>query len=390
MKMKKLWPFAFYFLLFAGAASVSPFIVLYYQELGFTGAQIGLLTGVTPLVTFFSAPLWTGFADATGRHRLLMGLAILGGVVTLFVYPLLGAFVPVLLIAILLNVFLAPITPFADSASMSMLADEKEMYGRIRLGGTIGYGLAALIAGMLVQNYGLRFAFWGCATLFTLGFFVSQKLVYSQLSLDHPIKGRVRTLLAEPRWLLFLVLAFAGGSSLAAFNNYLFPYMQELGANESMMGLALMIGTLAEIPVLFFGNRLVRRLKPYGLLMVSMLVTGLRFLLFAASGTPGLILVVQLLNGLTIPALWIAGVSYADENAPAGMSATAQGLFSGVSMGFGMAVGGLVGGPLLESVGGRGLFFAFGVVVLVIMAIVALIQRRLPVEQPVVPGVVID
>jgi len=387
--MRKLWPFTFYFLLFAGIASVMPFIVLYYQGLGFTGAQIGLLTGIAPLITLFSAPLWTGLADATRRHRLMMSLAILFGVITLFIFPLLSAFAPVLLIAVLLNFFVAPITPFADSATMFMLADKKEMYSRIRLGGTIGYGLAALIAGVLVQNHGLRFSFWGCAILFLLGFIVSQKLVYGQLKADNPIRGRVRTLLTNPRWLLFLTLAFAGGSALAAFNNYFFSYMQELGANESMMGLALMVGTVSEIPVLFFGNRLIKRLKPYGLLMVSMAVTGLRFLLLAASGTPGLVLVIQLLSGLTIPAVWVAGVSYADENAPPGMSTTVQGLFNAMFLGFGMAVGGFVGGPLLDSLGGRGLYFVFGVAVLTIVAIVALVQRRLPVEQQAAPNVVI-
>ena len=62
-KMNKVWPFTFYFFLFAGIAFISPFLVLYYQELGFSGTQIGLLTGVSPLVTFFSATLWTGLAD---------------------------------------------------------------------------------------------------------------------------------------------------------------------------------------------------------------------------------------------------------------------------------------------------------------------------------------
>jgi PPP family 3-phenylpropionic acid transporter len=388
--MRKLWPFTFNFLLFAAIACVVPFIVLYYQELGFTGTQIGLLTGITPLITFFSAPLWTGLADATRRHRLMMSLAILVGVITLSVFPLLNGFVPVLLIAFLLNTFVAPVTPFADSATMFMLADEKEMYSRIRLGGTIGYGLVAPIVGVLVQDHGLRFAFWGCAALFLLSFIVSQKLVYGQLKADSPARGRVRTLMSDPRWLLFLIVAFAGGSALAAFNNYLFPYMKELGANESTMGLALTVGMISEIPTLFFANRLIKRLKSYGLLMLSMVVTGLRMLLFAASGTPSLVLFIQLLNGLTFPAMWVAGVSYADENAPAGMSTTAQGLFSATVFGFGTAVGGFIGGPLLESIGGRGLYLVFGAAVLAMVAIVALIQRRLPAGQKISPNVVID
>jgi len=90
---------------------------------------------------------------------------------------------------------------------------------------------------------------------------------------------------------------------------------------------------------------------------------------------------VQLLNGLTFPAMWVAGVSYAYENAPAGMGTTAQGIFSATVFGLGTAVGGFAGGLLLESVGGRGLHLVFGVVLLAVVAIVTLIQRRLPAEQ---------
>jgi PPP family 3-phenylpropionic acid transporter len=258
------------------------------------------------------------------------------------------------------------------------LGEEKEMYSRIRLGGTVGYGLAAPIAGMLVQSHGLRVGFWGCATLLLLGLVVSQKLVYGQLRRDNPASAGVRTLMSNPRWLPFLIVAFAGGAGLAALNNYLFAYMKELGANESTMGVALTVGTLSEIPILFFGNRLIKRLRPDGLLVLSMVITGLRMLLFAACRTPSSVLFVQLLGGLTFPAFWVAGVSYADENAPAGMRTTALGLFNATAMGFGMAVGGFIGGPLLTSVGGRGLYAVFAAAVLATVAIAALIEGRLP------------
>lgn len=388
--MRKIWPFTFNFLQNSSVAFVLPFIVLYYQGLGFTGTQIGVLTGIVPLIVTFSAPFWTGLADATRKHRLMMSLAILVGSITLIVYPLLDSFLPVLLIAFLLYFFIAPVTPFADSATMYMLADEKDMYSRIRLGGTIGYGLAAPLAGVLVQNYDLKAAFWGSAVILLIGFFVSQKLVYNQQKSDNRARGRVSTLLSNPRWILFLIVALAGGLALAVFNNYLFPYMKELGADESTMGLALMVGMASEIPALFFGNRLIKLFKSYGLFILSMVITSIRLILYALSTTPNLVLVVQLLNGLTFPLMWVAGVSYANENASEGMSTTAQGLFSAMVLGIGMAAGGFIGGLLLESIGGRGLYMVFGTGVLVIVAIVALIQRRLPAVQNTSFGIVID
>ncbi len=380
--MNGMWPFSFNFMMFAGYAAAGPFFVLFYQSLGFTGTQIGLLTGIGPLITLVSAPWLTRFADRTSRHRLVMTLSLGVGVCAYVALPMLRAFPVVLLVGILVSIFFAPVTPLADSAALFMLSDRKEMYGRIRLGGTVGYGISASLAGLLVQAHGLRAAFWSCAGLFLLALLISQRLVYSHQTAGTPGRreGGVGVLLATPRWLLFLVTAFAGGIALASYN-YLFPYMKELGASETTMGLALTIGTLVEVPVLFFGHRLIQHFKPSGVLTLATAATGLRLLLYSVAGTPGHVLWIQLLNGVTFPLMWVAGVSYAHARAPEGMSATAQGLFTAVVYGFGMAVGGFVAGPLLERVGGRGLYLIFGIVVLCMLTVVAIVRRRLPSER---------
>jgi PPP family 3-phenylpropionic acid transporter len=272
--VKKASAFTFYLLYYAAIASLMPFVVLYYQQLGFTGAQIGLLAGMAPLITLVGAPLWTGIADTTRRHRLVMSLTIAVAVVLALIFPLLKTLGPVILLVALVSFFGAPITSLSDSATMSMLAGEKEMYGRVRLGGTIGWGLAAPVAGMLIQTYGLKLAFWGYAALMFLALVVSQRFVFGQRAKDTSLQGGVRTLLANRRWVLFLAMAFVGG-----------------------------------------------------------------------------------------------------------MSATAQGLFGAMVFGFGAAAGGFIGGLLLENTGGRGMYLIFGVIVLVSVAIIALIERRLPTEQ---------
>jgi MFS transporter, PPP family, 3-phenylpropionic acid transporter len=381
--VKKVWSFSFYFWQFAGVAFFAPFFVLYYQGLGFSGPEIGLLTGLSPIVTLVCAPLWTGLADATRRHRLILSLALVGGIVALSVFPFLRAFWPVLAMGALFSAFNAPVPSLADSATMRLLAEGREMYGRLRMGGTVGFALAALLAGGLVQNYGLRAAFWGGAGLYMVALLINQKLWVPAppIPAGHvSVSGGSRVLMTNPRWLLFLVGAFAGGLSLAATNNYLFSYLKELGASETTMGLALTLGTLVEAPVLFFGHRLLQWLKPYRLFVVTLVITGGRLLLMAAARDANQALLIQLLTGLTFPPMWIAGVAYAHESAPPGLSATAQGIFGAAVFGIGGAVGGFTGGPLLASLGAHTMYLVFGLTVLILVGLVLVAGRLVPAE----------
>ena len=380
--MKKIWPFSFYFLYYAGVAALMPYLVLYYQSRNLSGAQIGLITGIIPLITLVSVPFWTGLADTTGRHRLIMSLGMLVGISAMLVFPRMDTFSLIFGTAVILQVFFSPVMSFADSATMFMLGVQKDLYGRVRLGGTIGFGLVATFAGILVENRGLKMAFWGGAVWYFLAFLVSQKLTYAKVTKSKFSKLRGLQVLAKnPHWLIFLVLAFTGGFSLAASNIYFFPFMKELGANESIMGLALTVGTLVEIPVMLYVNRMLVRFKPYGLLVIALVFTGLRLLLFAIAFTPIFAVFVQLLNGFTFPVMWVAGVAYADVHAPEGLHTTAQGLFGATVGGIGSAVGGFIGGLLLANLGGRGLYLIFGTAVFVILLLVTLIRAKLPPEE---------
>jgi len=384
--MKKIWPFSFYFLYFAAIATYGPYMVLYYRDLEFSGTQIGILTSLPSLIAIISVPLWTGIADRTNRHKLIMSFCMLVGITSLFILPSLKTFALVFSLSIISNIFFSPVSAFSDNASMTMLEGRKDLIGRLRLGGTIGFGITATIAGIFVEEYGLKFAFWGGAAIFFLGFLVSQQLEHGgKPKGENVIRGRVADLLRNPQWLLFLIAAFTCGFAFAASNIYFFPYMDTLGIDESIMGITLTVGTIAEIPLLIFANRLVKRFNAFGLLFFSMIMTGLRLFLFAVAQGPTAILLVQLLNGFAYPLTWIAGVTFADETAPEGYRATAQGLFSSVGMGLGAAVGGFTGGLIFENLGSRAMFWIFGGIVFGVVAFVWLTRNSLRSKEPAVP-----
>ena len=382
--MNKIWPFSFYFLYYAALAYLAPFIVLFYQQNQFNGPQIALLTGIPPLITLFAGPFWTNVADSKRKHRQVMSLGIAVAIGSVLLLQNMSIFVLALITVIVFYFFFSPVASLSDSATIAMLGADKAMYGRVRIGGTIGWGLFALIAGAMINNYGLKLAFWGFAFFSLINLFIAQKLTYDEATGHGSLSGGgVRFFLTSRRWQLFLVSSFLGGLGAFSVASFLAPYMAGLGANESQIGFAIMIATLTELPVFFFGNRLLRRFAAQKLFSFSLLLMGVRSLCYALVNTTSAVIVVQIFGGLIFPAMWLAGVAYADEHAPAGLKSTAQGLFGAMSFGFGAAVGGFLGGLLLESVGGRGMYLVFGFIILGGLVVIEVLKRILPAEEAV-------
>jgi PPP family 3-phenylpropionic acid transporter len=388
--MRRIWSFTFYFLYFAAFSCLMPFLVLFYQGLAFSGAEIGLLTGVPPLITLVAAPFWTGLADAKQWHKPVMAQGILVTALIAFLLPSLTGFAVVFVMTVMFNTFISPVPSLADSATMSMLGEERAMYGRLRLGGTIGWGIFVLGAGALVERFGLPVAFRVFTAIMLINLFVSQKFEHGSTEAAARSNGGIRTLLTSRRWINFLFLALLGGLGAMSVASYLFSYMAELGADESTMGLASAIAILTEIPIFFFGNRFVKRLGSYNLLVLALLMFGIRAILYGIVRTPGMVLIVQAFGGMIFPAMWLAGVSYADEHAPAGLKSSAQGLFGAVSFGVGSAVGGFLGGLLLESIGGRGMFGVLGLIILVGLGLAEGIRRIFPEKDALQPKIALS
>lgn len=376
--MKKTWPFLFYFLYYAAVSGVFPFAAVYYKSIGLSGAQVGILLGLAPIITLAGGPLLTGIADKTQQHKLVISLAMAGLILWALAVPLTASF-PILLVLIIYNALLsAPINALADSATMSMLGEERAMYGRIRLGGALGWGLMALFVGPIVENHGLVWIFWIFIIGTLLNLLVAQKLSFAQPPEHPPFWRGIGSLLSNPRWMLFLGISLVAGVGIASVNTYQFVYMAEIGASETLMGLSLFISTFfSEVPAMFFGDRLLKRFKARKLLVLGTAAVAARLLLYATFNVPTAILALQLLHGLTFPLIWIAGVSYAHENAPPGLSATAQGLFGAAVFGVGAGLGAFLGGIVIDSLGGRGLYALFGAFVLLALLVLLVIQKRL-------------
>jgi PPP family 3-phenylpropionic acid transporter len=369
------WSKAFYFCFFAAGAALMPFLVLYYEGLGLSGRQIGFLAGISPLISLVGAPLWGALADITRQHKRIWMIAVAGAITMVLVLSQVSFFILMIPVVIVYAFFASPIIPLADNAVMALLADRKDQYGRQRIWGAIGWGIAGPLIGQLMDARGLHWSFWGYAGIMFVGLLIVQKIPFNQTYKTVPFWSGARLLLTNHAWLLFLFLVFVGGAGQAVIHNYLFLYMNELGASKTMMGISLAVATLSELPMFFFADKLLARWSAKGLFVFATFMYVLRAMTLSLISDPGMILLTQFFHGLTFSGMLVAGVSYASEIAPAGLGATAQGLFNGIFMGIASATGAVLGGALYQDFGGAVMYRSMAVAVFISLLFFLVAQR---------------
>lgn len=366
----------FYFLFFAAVASLSPYLVLYYESLGLTGVEIGLLTGVVPLVILVSNTVWGAVADATRRYRLVVLVAIAGLWVSALFMSRAISLTALLPIVVLYAFFGSPIGSLMDNSVITQLGERKAEYGRVRLWGSVGWGFSAFIMGPILQRAGLEWAFYGylagMAVVFVYSFFVP--IVGGERTAS--FRAGLRVLLREGRFFALMLMALVYGVSLAMLLSYLFLHMSDMGASETLMAWTLVMATASEVPFLFLSGRIITRYGINRIIAVAFLLMAVRAFIYAFMPAPWWVLPVNLLlGGPTFALFWAGGVAEANRLAPSGLGATAQGVLGSVMFGLGSAAGNFLGGVVFDRYGGPALMQAVGWVLAI--TLVAFMAARL-------------
>ncbi|MCB0189521.1 MAG: MFS transporter, partial [Caldilineaceae bacterium] len=206
-----LLPKVYYFCHFAAMAALMPFLALYYRELGLSERHIGLLTGLPPLLTLVVAPLWGALADATQRHQRLLQTAVGGLWVTILLLSLLRNPFWLFPVVVLYATFSAPIMPLVDNTVLALLGERKAIYGRLRLWGALGWGIAGTAAGLLIERFGLDWAFYGALFFLAGCLLAALRLHVQQVQIGQPFWQGMRFFVTSRPWLVFLVTLFLNG-----------------------------------------------------------------------------------------------------------------------------------------------------------------------------------
>ena len=349
---------ALYFLYYGAGASWNPFFNLYLRQIGLSGIDIGTLASVRPAVTLIGQPIAGLIADSWGRRRSLIVVMVLSAALL----PVFASNTTLLFLAIWVGVYAfltAPAGTLIDSLVLDHIDRQPgRSFAQFRLWGAIGWGIMAYIVGRLMNGRDLRWTFVIASIILGIGVIIALRLPRydgAGAVTTRTLRG-AGTLLRNKQLLLFLVLVALLQSGAAAVFSFVPVYLDEIGASRGMVGLAIGLQGLGELPLYLLAATIIRRIGPHRTIVLAITVFGVRSLAYSIITVPALAAAVELLHGLSFSLFLVSSVQYVDQLVPSEWRATGQSLLSTAYFGLGGIIGNLWSGFLLDRIGVQPMF----------------------------------
>ena len=352
-----VWVRLMYVAVYSSYGATSIYRTLYFRRVGLSGAQIGTLIAVQPLIMLAAGPLWSLLADRLGLRGRLLTVVTALSIVPMAATIWAQSYGLILALVILHALFQGPIQPLMDSIALSALGRARHRYATVRAYGSLGYAPVTWALGWFIQNHDIRWVFVANGILMGLG----SLLTLRTRGIEHVLPTKIGTglcaLAGNRRWIIFMLAVFIALIVQGATFGYESLYMDNLGASESLIGLAGAIGSLSQT-LLMLGALpgLLRRWGPERMMLLSLASYAVRSAIWALVPNAVVVAGTSLLLSFTFGAALIASVDFADRHAPRGLAATSQALVTGLVSGLGRSIGGLSAGILYDEIGPQATF----------------------------------
>lgn len=344
-----------YFTFYASANGFIAFRNVYFEELGLTGGQMGIIGAALVVTGMVAQPCWGVVADSFAASRDVLLVAAGVSSVVVLAFPLAGRvpdpFFLLLLATVMLAVVRSPIVPIANAMVLSDGLD----YGQVRAFGSIAFGIGSLVLGWVLAWLATELIFYVYAVGMVVLVVIIRDVPDTDADLTPDLRRDALKLLTNYRFLLLLVVATLLGGVSSAGSAYFSVYVRAIGATDGLTGTAWMIKTAAEA-VVFLSMARIGLTNRTQLTLAGTVYVG-TYLVYAAVATPAAILAVQLFLGVGLALFTLSAVNFAHEFSPPELNSTAQAVLFSLGMGTGRAIGQLGAGNLMDVVGVQSMYY---------------------------------
>ncbi|QNO13981.1 MFS transporter [Alkalicella caledoniensis] len=340
-----------YILLYAAIASFLPFLTPYLQQRGLSYTQIGVAFAVNSIVAVISQPLWGFLTDKYFNKRLTLIILILASSVLIYSFIFAGSFFFIILSITLIIGFQSATMPISDAYTYDIINQHRQIqYGRIRLMGSFGFAVGALVVGYIIEVFGMNISYFIYSGLMLLGAYLVYTIDFQPIASER--KANLTdfvNLVRDKKFSIFMVSIVIMNVALGVSNTYIYVLVEETGGDVSKLGVLLFAVAMSELPTFYYGNKILKKFGELKIYVVGVSLFALRMFLNSLLDTYQLVILVQFMQSVTFAFYLIAALQYINNITSNEIKTSAMTFFAAMS-GVGALIGNMGGGVLLEHI----------------------------------------
>jgi len=273
---------SFYFFYFAILGVILPYWSLYLKQIGFNAQQIGELTALM-VVTRIVAPNLLGWlADKTGKRLRLIRMTSLLAALVFLGFWWQQSYTWFALVTLGFSFFWNACLPQFEAVTLFHLKNTgQQQYSRIRLWGSIGFVLSVFGIGQVLDRISTLYVphiILGLMLCNWLSAIITPEAETTAKPLEQ--RGIMQVLRNKEIWAFFVVY-FLLQISHGPYYTFFSVYLQQHGYSTGMTGGLWALGVCAEILLFSTAARFIKFFGLRKLLLLSLLLTVLRWYLVA-------------------------------------------------------------------------------------------------------------
>lgn len=340
----------FYLFYYAAVGAFMPYWSPYLEARGFTAAQMGIAYALMGLARSIMPIAWGWWADVTGKR---IGTVRVAAVISLLIFmgiPFADSIVAIATLMVVYSLFWHALLSQFEVITLNHLSNSGGDYSRVRLWGSVGFVVAVLGLGPILDHIGVLPLPWLVGVLFT-AMVVSSWLVPE--SPDAPATAmaapRIFHVLRRPEILALLAACTLSQMSFAPYYHFFTLFLDRYDYSRGMAGFLWALAVIAEIGLFLVMSRLISGFGARRLLIVVLAATAGRWLLLpmVVDSLPMLVLL-QLTHALTFGAYHSVAVYYIQRNFPGSLQGRGQAIYNAAAYGVGGSIGAISAGYLWE------------------------------------------
>ena len=318
-----------------------PYLGVFLDGRGFSSVEIGELFALITVARILGPNLCASMADKSGK-----GLKVLkaGALFTLSLFSLIffvNGFWGLTLSFALMMMFWTAILPQIEVLTLRCVGASASRYSYIRLWGSIGFILLTVFTGKMIDVFSSEAPIY-------ISMVVLLCLFLSTLWLKEPDTRKQQKTSGVSIWrkmrsrvfVGFMLSALLLQVSFGPYYGFFALYARDLGYSGQETGGFIALGVVAEVIIFLLAGKLIRYFGIKWILMISILLTALRWYLLAIlADSISVLILSQILHAFSFAMTHAASMQFIHHYFGPDFQSRGQALYVSIAFGLGGAIG---------------------------------------------------